>query len=140
MKKNTVTTMNNNEEELHQIEFEDGNVPQINNQDNQDDDQPTPEDVYNRIVTFESILKNAWDLFQEEMKSMILSIETDIDNLRTEVSELKNSDPRIGSSVVIFPERLVGVVTCITRTQVHVKIDKEDLIVKKKKDEIKIID
>ena len=129
---------NDDEEELHQIELEDGNVPQVNNKDNQDDDQPTPVDVYNWIVTFSSTLENAWVLFKEEIKSMILSIESDIDNLCTDVSELKDYDPYIGSSVVVFPKRLVGFVTHITRTQVHVKIDKEDSIIKKKKDAIKV--
>ena len=138
--------MSDNEEELHQIELEDGNVPQIANQDNQDnqdyqdnDDQPTPEDVYNRIVTFESTLEKAWISFKDDMMSMISSIQSDIDSLRSEVLELKNSDLRSGSSVVIFPERLVGIVTRITRLNVIVKLDNDGALIMKKKEEVRAI-
>ena len=123
--------------------MEDGNVPKIANQDNQDnqdnDDQPTPEDVYNHIISFESTLEDAWISFKDDMVSMISSIQSDIDSLRSEVLELKHSDLRSGSSVVIFPERLVGIVTRVTRLNVIVRLDNDGELIMKKKEEVRVV-
>ena len=117
-----------NEEGLNPIEREDRNIPQpLNAQ----QDQPSPEDVFNRIVLFEATLKTAWENFMQEVKFIFTSLDNDIDRLRTEVVAFKNSQLHVGSSVVILSERKIGVIMAMTKTHVKVKIDDEETIVSK---------
>ena len=69
-----------NEEGVNPIELEDGNIPHpVNDQQG----QPSPEDVFNRIVLFEATLKTTWEKFMGEVKFIFNSIDNDIDKLRT---------------------------------------------------------
>ena len=102
-------------------------------------DDPQPVDVYNRIVRLEETLKNAWAEHTEEVKFIFTSIDNDIDKLRTEVLQLKNSHLRVGSSVVIIKDRKIGVVQSVTKTHVTVKIDNEETVVKKRNTEVQKI-
>ena len=102
-------------------------------------DDPQPVDVYNRIVRLEETLKNAWGEHTEEVKFIFNLIDNDIDKLRTEVLQLKNSHLRVGSSVVIIKHRKIGVVQSVTKTHVTVKIDNEETVVKKRNSEVQKI-
>ena len=69
---------NNDKDEHHPIELEYGNAIQIVVK--QNITKPTPKDVFNQIVAFRGILRNAWETFEGEICKMLVLINTSIIN------------------------------------------------------------
>ena len=69
---------NNDKDEPNLIELEDGNAIQIVVKQNVR--KPSPKDVFNEIVAFGGILKNATETFEGEMCNMLVLIKTSIIN------------------------------------------------------------
>ena len=125
-----------NKDIANPIKLKDGNIPEPPSDEYE---QPSPEDVYNRICSLEHSLKTSWDHLMNKMKFIILNLNHDIDKLRAEVISIKSSQLRVGSSVVILRERKIGVITEMSETHVIVKIDEEETIVRKRHYEVQKI-
>ena len=133
---------------LHPIENEDGEVadevlqalgeagdfaPQGNQQ-----GQPTAAEVFNRIVRFEEILRDAWEDFKDEISGKLDILKNDVDDLHEKVDELKDiidgNDPLIvGCSVVLLDTRKIGKVKSLTDHFAEVILDEDECTVKKHK-------
>ena len=128
------------DEELHPIELDDGNiaaeVQQVlaaaaaDPQENDPPAQPSPEDVYNRIVQFEGILKDAWTEFQDTVTSELTEINEAIGSLQDDMREFKKYERRqvdftVGDSVVLLEKRKVGRLTHVTQHYADVLLDGE---------------
>ena len=133
---------------LHPIENEDGEVadevlqalgeagdfaPQGNQQ-----GQPTAAEVFNRIVRFEEILRDAWEDFKDEISGKLDILKGEVDDLHEKVDELKDiidgNDPLIvGCSVVLLDTRKIGKVKSLTDHFAEVILDEDECTVKKHK-------
>ena len=103
------------------------------------EDDPTPVDVYNRIIRLENSLKGLWEQHSSRIDFIFEEIENKIDKLRTEVLLLKCQHIRVGSSVVVLKDRKIGVVEKVSQTHCEVKIDNEDKVVLKRLTEVQKI-
>ena len=133
---------------LHPIENEDGEVadevlqalgeagdfaPQGNQQ-----GQPAAAEVFNRIVRFEEILRDAWEDFKDEISGKLDILKNEVDDLHEKVDELKDiidgNDPLIvGCSVVLLDTRKIGKVKSLTDHFAEVILDEDECTVKKHK-------
>lgn len=133
---------------LHPIENEDGEVadevlqalgeagdfaPQGNQQ-----GQPTAAEVFNRIVRFEEILRDAWEDFKDEISGKLDILKDDMNGLHDKADELKDiidgNDPLIvGCSVVLLDTRKIGKVKSLTDHFAEVILDEDECTVKKHK-------
>ena len=97
------------EEELHQIEQDDENVAaaiqQVVEEQNraaailqEQQHQPSPQMVYDRLVQFEEILKEAWDEFQEKIQQDLMLLQDDVDEDNKVVQRKKTNLMRVISS------------------------------------------
>jgi len=104
-------------------------------------DDPDAADVYNRIVSLEKTLRQSWKEHTDYVKNLFKFINDDIDLLRSEVEMMtvKYHDLREGSSVVIIKDRKIGVVQSVGISTVKVKIDNEEKVVKKRREEVQKI-
>ena len=150
------------DEGLHPIENEDGEVadevlqalgeagdfaPQGNQQ-----GQPTAAEVFNRIVRFEEILRDAWEDFKDEISGKLDILKGEVDDisgkldilkddmngLHDKADELKDiidgNDPLIvGCSVVLLDTRKIGKVKSLTDHFAEVILDEDECTVKKHK-------
>ena len=136
---------------LHPIENEDGEVadevlqalgeagdfaPQGNQQ-----GQPTAAEVFNRIVRFEEILRDAWEDFKDEISGKLDILKNDVDDLHEKVDELKDiidgNDPLIvGCSVVLLDTRKIGKVKSLTNHYAEVILDEDKSTVRKHKKKV----
>ena len=130
------------DEELHPIEQDDGNVaPEVlqaveehqaaaNQDPDPDDNQPSPGQVFHRLLEFESTLKGSWDDFKETLMDEVKKINQDLSSIDESVDKLMRMEKHqidfaIGDSVVLLKERKVGIVTKVTRLYVDVLLDGE---------------
>ena len=136
-------------EDLHPIELDDGNVAEevrqglpilqanrnTEQQDPQDDDQPSPAQVFNRIVEFETVLERAWTEFKEEIIDEISKLQKEV----YRVSRIVRGQDHFveGDSVVLLKERKVGTVTNVTDKFVDIIIDDDQKTIRKRQTLVK---
>ena len=126
------------EEEPHPIELDDGNVaPVVENQaaaaqeeEGNERAGPSPEDVYNRIVCFEGILKEAIDDFKITMRNEFCDRKVQLGFVKSKVRRIntyakREIDFAVGDTVVLLDERKIGKVTNVTKLYVDVLLDGE---------------
>ena len=132
-------------EELHPIELDNGDVAeevrqvlpilQVNRdaeqQDLQDDDQPSPAQVFNRIVEFETVLERAWTEFKAEIIVEMSKLRREVHLVRRIVRCQDVFEE--GDSVVLLKERKVGKVTYVTDKFVDVVMDDDQKKIRKRK-------
>ena len=122
------------EDEVHPIELDDGNVDpevrQVIAEQQGANQQPSPQVVYNRLLQFEENLQVVWNTFTNELLEEVNSLRGRISSLGDAVEELSNTERRqadflIGDSVILLKERKFGRVTNITPQYVDVHLDEE---------------
>ena len=129
----------------HPIENEDGNVAPAIQEEIVEQRQaanlqqgPTPEDIFNRLVQFEEILQGAWTDFQMEVQEAIASMGSDLRQLRQRLDDYQESF-RVGSTVYVVNQRLVGKVTHVTQRMLDIRIDNTQKVIRKKKEQVKLL-
>ena len=82
--------------------------------------RPSPEDVYNRIVRFEGILKNAVDDFKITMRNEFYDGVVQLGFVKSKVKRIntyarRKLDFAVGDTVVLLNERKIGKITNVTK-------------------------
>ena len=137
------------EEELHPIEQDDENiaaaVQQVVEERNraaairQDQQvQPSPQMVYDRLVQFEEILKEAWDEFKEKIQQDLSLLQRDVRSMENTLDyfirqQRGQEDFLVGESVLDIEVRKCGKVKKVTNKFVDVIMDEDNKVVRRKK-------
>ena len=139
------------EEELHPIEQDDENVAPavqqvveerraaaILQEQEQQQDRPGAQIVYDRLVQFEGILKEAWDEFQEKIEQDLTLLRRDVKSIETTLDYLVRQqrgqeDFRVGESVLDIEARKCGKVKKVTNKFVDIIMDEGKKVVRRKK-------
>ena len=137
------------EEELHPIEQDDENVAaavqQVVEERNraaavlqEQQHQSSPQMVYDRLVQFEEILKEAWDEFQEKIQQDLMLLQDNMKSIKTTLDYLVwqqrgQEDFLVGESVLDIEARKCGKVKKVTNKFVDIIMDEDNKVVRRKK-------
>ena len=128
-------------DDLHPIELDDGNIAEEVRQALDDcqvvlaeeqaeeqarqvqEGQPTPEDIFNRIVLFERVLNDAWVNFKKDVVGELDELKHEVQEMRSMLKEQEHFTK--GDSVVLLDERKIRTVRHVMPKMLDISLDED---------------